>query len=89
MPYVDVLADNESEAATFAKSEGWDATDVKEIACKASTLPKAQGNRSRGPRRGLHPGHGSIVAKDGAVLGEFPVIPLAPENLVDTNGAGD
>ena len=31
----------------------------------------------------------TIVAKDGEILGEFPVIPLAPEKLVDTNGAGD
>ena len=31
----------------------------------------------------------TIVAKDGKILGEFPVIPLAPEKLVDTNGAGD
>ena len=89
MPYVDVLFGNESEAATFAKSEGWDTTDVKEIACKASTLPKAEGAK---PGRlvvftqGMDP---TIVAKDGAVLGEFPVIPLAPEKLVDTNGAGD
>ena len=89
MPYVDVLFGNESEAATFAKSEGWDTTDVKEIACKASELPKAEGAK---PGRlvvftqGMDP---TIVAKDGKVLGEFPVIPLAPEKLVDTNGAGD
>lgn len=89
MPYVDVLFGNESEAATFAKTEGWETTDVKEIACKASMLPKAEG-ASAGRlvvfTQGMDP---TIVAKDGAILGEFPVIPLAAEKLVDTNGAGD
>jgi adenosine kinase len=89
MPYVDVLFGNESEAATFATTEGWETTDVKEIACKASMLPKAEG-ASAGRlvvfTQGMDP---TIVAKDGAILGEFPVIPLAAEKLVDTNGAGD
>lgn len=38
MPYVDFLFGNETEAATFAKSEEWDTTDVSEIALKANTL---------------------------------------------------
>lgn len=38
MPYVDFLFGNETEAATFAKSEEWDTTDVSEIALKANSL---------------------------------------------------
>jgi adenosine kinase len=36
MPYVDFLFGNENEAAEFAKSEGWQTTDIAEIALKVS-----------------------------------------------------
>ena len=75
MPYVGVLADSESEAAAFA-SPRVGLTDVEN---------RVQGVHAARPRaptrstRGLHPGHDLIVAKDGAVLGEFPAIPLSIE----------
>merc|ERR1719199_2391779 len=47
MPYVDVLFGNESEAVTFAETEGWETRDVAEIAMKISKLPKASGHRAR------------------------------------------
>jgi sugar/nucleoside kinase (ribokinase family) len=34
MPYVDFLFGNETEAQTFAESEGWETKDIKEIASK-------------------------------------------------------
>ena len=34
MPYVDYLFGNETEAQTFAESEGWETKDIKEIASK-------------------------------------------------------
>ena len=36
LPYVDFLFGNETEAATFAETEGWDTKDVSEIALKVS-----------------------------------------------------
>merc|ERR1712118_312830 len=46
MPYVDFLFGNETEAVTFAESEGWETRDVEEISKKASQLPK-EGDRPR------------------------------------------
>jgi len=34
LPYVDILFGNETEAATFAETEGWETRDVQEIALK-------------------------------------------------------
>ena len=87
LPYVDVLFGNESEAVTFAESEGWTTKDVAEIAMKISKMPKASGHRARLVvfTQGMDD---TIVAKEGKIY-RFPVIPLAKEDLVDTNGAGD
>merc|ERR1712012_781699 len=40
MPNVDVLFGNETEAATFAETEGWEEKDVASIAKKLAALPK-------------------------------------------------
>lgn len=37
LPYVDILFGNETEAATFAETEGWETRNVKEIAQKVRT----------------------------------------------------
>ena len=85
MPFIDILFGNESEAQTFAETEGWDkALTVAEIACKISAM-------ENGPKKvvitqGADP---TIVAEGGKVLLEHPVKPLTKEELVDTNGAGD
>lgn len=87
MPLVDILFGNESEAVTFAETEGWATKDVAEIAMRISKMPKQSGHRARTVvfTQGVLP---TIVAKEGKVY-EYPVIPLAAEKLVDTNGAGD
>jgi adenosine kinase len=86
MPKVDFLFGNETEAAVFAKSEGWETTDVKEIALKIAALPK-EGSK---PRHVVitNGADATVVAVNGEVT-EYPVITLAKEQLVDTNGAGD
>ncbi len=60
--------------------------DVAEIAKKLAALP----SHSNRPRmvvitQGADP---TIVVYEGVVK-TFPVIPIKPENIVDTNGAGD
>ena len=87
LPYVNILFGNESEAVTFAESQSWDTKDIKEIALKISAMPVAEGKPSRTVviTQGCDP---TVVARDGAVE-EYAVIPLAKEDLVDTNGAGD
>jgi len=88
MPYIDILFGNETEAATFAKTEGWETTDVAEIAVKISQLPRAEGS-SKGRvvvfTQGTEP---TIVVCDGKVT-KFDVTPLPKEKIVDTNAAGD
>ncbi len=37
LPYVDFLFGNETEAAAFAESEGWDAKDLDQVALKVSS----------------------------------------------------
>lgn len=36
LPYVDYLFGNETEAATFAETEGWETKDISEIALKVT-----------------------------------------------------
>ncbi|KAJ9515376.1 hypothetical protein QJQ45_016371 [Haematococcus lacustris] len=87
MPYIDFLFANEVEAAAFAESEGWDAQDLEQVALKVSRLPKANGCRPRTVvfTQGAQP---SIVAVGGRTT-LYPVPKIAPDLIVDTNGAGD
>ena len=87
MPYIDILFGNETEAATFAETEGWDTKDVAEIAMRISKLPKQNGARVRTVvfTQGTDP---TIVAVEGKIM-QFNVTKLPKEAIVDTNAAGD
>lgn len=86
-PYIDILFGNEAEAETFGNEQGFDTKDIKQIAIKAASMPKKNDARPRMVifTQGAEP---TIVAFNGKVQ-EYPVITLRPEELVDTNGAGD
>merc|ERR1712076_246270 len=43
LPMVDFLFCNETEAATFAETEGWETTDLSFIATRLSLVPMAKG----------------------------------------------
>lgn len=87
-PHTDYLFGNETEAVKFAEANGGPKSDLKEIAKWASLLPKANTKRSRYVifTQGLDP---VLVAKDGQIVSESPVVKLSADKLVDTNGAGD
>merc|ERR1712188_134258 len=86
LPMVDFLFCNETEAATFAETEGWETTDVKFIATRLSLIPLAKGGkRTVVITQGSDP---TIVAINGHIT-EHPILALPKEKLVDTNGAGD
>lgn len=86
MPYVDFLFGNETEALTWAETEGWYATDIEFIATRLSLIPSVKERK-----RTVVITQGSddtIVCINGMVL-KYPILKLPKEKLVDTNGAGD
>eukprot|EP01010_Urceolus_cornutus_P005533 NODE_973_length_1197_cov_607.103659_g738_i0.p1 GENE.NODE_973_length_1197_cov_607.103659_g738_i0~~NODE_973_length_1197_cov_607.103659_g738_i0.p1 ORF type:complete len:354 (-),score=77.74 NODE_973_length_1197_cov_607.103659_g738_i0:66-1127(-) len=91
LPFVDVYFGNESEAATLSEVLNWGTTDLKEIALRLAQLPK----KSSRPRtvvitQGSEPTY--LVVADAERIWfstECGVIPCNPEDLLDTNGAGD
>lgn len=97
MPYVDFLFGNETEARTWAETEGWESDDIKFIATRLSLIPMAK-SRKRNAEGKPVPSYRTVVITQGseptivAVNGhvsEHPIIVLPKEKLVDTNGAGD
>merc|ERR1712083_194872 len=86
MPLVDFLFCNETEALTYAETEGWETTDIAFIATRISLIPSSKGiHRTVVVTQGKDP---TIVAVHGHVT-EYPILALLKEKLVDTNGAGD
>jgi adenosine kinase len=88
LEYVDFLFGNEEEALAYAESNKMNETDVEEIAKRLSLLPKVPKNRPRTViiTQGSQP---AIVSINGAIHATYPAIPMAPSEIVDTNGAGD
>lgn len=86
LPYVDFLFGNETEARTWAETEGWETEDVEFIATRLSLYPSLK-NRKRTVviTQGCDD---TVVCINGHVT-KYPVITLPKEKLVDTNGAGD
>merc|ERR1711959_18987 len=86
IPYVDFLFGNETEARTWAETEGWDTQDVAFIATRLSLIPSAKGkNRYVVITQGAD---STLVAHNGHVT-EYPILKLDKSKIVDTNGAGD
>merc|ERR1712048_770267 len=86
IPYTDFLFCNETEAQTWAETEGWDSNDIAFIATRLSLIPSLKTRkRTVVITQGKDP---TIVAINGHVT-EYPILALPKEKLVDTNGAGD
>lgn len=86
IPNVDFLFGNETEAVEFAKVQGWTTTAIPEIAEKLSALPS---NKPRGRTVIITQGSDATVVAWRGKHTSYPIIKLAKEQLVDTNGAGD
>ncbi|XP_033756472.1 adenosine kinase-like isoform X2 [Pecten maximus] len=87
MPFVDILFGNETEAETFAKEHNFGTEDRKEIAKKIAAMPKDNASKPRVVI--ITQAEDPIIVAKGGEVTEYPVIPIKPENIVDTNGAGD
>ena len=86
LPYVQVVVGNEAEAEAFSQSHDFKTTNVEEIALKVSNMPK----KFDKPRiviftQGIND---TVVCVDGKIT-RYPIIKLAQDKIVDTNGAGD
>lgn len=87
-PFMDFIFGNEMEALTFTKHcLQSDETDMKEIAMKIAQYPKKNEDKPRIVviTQGFHP---VLLVHEGK-LREFPVEKLEPDQITDTNGAGD
>ncbi|XP_072347747.1 adenosine kinase-like isoform X7 [Scyliorhinus torazame] len=76
-----------AEAATFAREQGFETEDIKEIAKKTRGLPKVNEKRQRIVvfTQGKED---TIVATVDNVIA-YPVLDIKQDEIVDTNGAGD
>lgn len=87
LPYVDILFGNENEGEALSQAMDFGTKDLTEIARKLANLPKENKKRDRvviitqGPDPVLLCENGKVTAS--------PIIPIAPEEILDTNGAGD
>jgi len=86
MPYVDFLFGNETEALTWAETEGWESTDLEFIATRLSLIP---GAKDRKRTVVITNGADDTIVCVGGKCTKYPIIKLPKEKLVDTNGAGD
>lgn len=86
LEYADYLFCNETEAAAYGKKHGL-GDDLKEVALKIASSPKKNSQRERTVVF-TQGSSGTIVASKGKAV-VYDVVPLAKDELVDTNGAGD
>ena len=87
MPYIDILFGNESENEALAQALDMGTKDLKEIARKVAALPKANGARGRVVI--ITQGPDPVLLCENGIVTESPIIPISPEEILDTNGAGD
>jgi len=86
IPFADYLFGNETEATTWAETEGWETKDVSFIATRLSLIPSAKGVHRRVViTQGAEQ---TIVAYRGNIT-TYPIVRLPAGKIVDTNGAGD
>merc|ERR1719456_368836 len=86
LPYVDFLFGNETEFQTWADVEGWETKDLQFVATRLSLVPSVKSRkRTVVITQGTEP---TIVCING-ICTKYPIVALAKEKVVDTNGAGD
>ncbi|KAI9805130.1 MAG: hypothetical protein M1825_000964 [Sarcosagium campestre] len=97
-PYWDYVIGNETEALSYAESHGLSTKNIQAIAEHLALLPKKNKSRPRTviitqgtdptvvATAGYADGSGDITLEE---IKEYLVHPIASEQIVDTNGAGD
>jgi len=86
LPYADIIFCNEDEAANLGTKLGW-GTDLPTIAAKLADFAKVNQQRKR--TIVFTQGARQTIVFDNGKQSTFKPIPCKPEEIVDTNGAGD
>uniref|UniRef100_A0A8C9CNP4 Adenosine kinase n=1 Tax=Phocoena sinus TaxID=42100 RepID=A0A8C9CNP4_PHOSS len=76
-----------AEAATFAREQGFETEDIKEIARKTQALPKVNSERQRIVI--FTQGRDDTILATESEVTAFAVLDQDQKEIVDTNGAGD
>uniref|UniRef100_A0A4X1SQ14 Adenosine kinase n=2 Tax=Sus scrofa TaxID=9823 RepID=A0A4X1SQ14_PIG len=76
-----------AEAATFAREQGFETEDIKEIAKKTQALPKVNSKRQRIVI--FTQGRDDTILATESEVTAFAVLDQDQKEIVDTNGAGD
>uniref|UniRef100_A0A8C0D8S5 Adenosine kinase n=1 Tax=Balaenoptera musculus TaxID=9771 RepID=A0A8C0D8S5_BALMU len=76
-----------AEAATFAREQGFETEDIKEIAKKTQALPKVNSERQRIVV--FTQGRDDTILATESEVTAFAVLDQDQKEIVDTNGAGD
>lgn len=86
--FADILLGNESEAAAYAARAGWgEDLSSEDIAQRLHDLPRA--DASRGHVVIITQGAGATIVVTAEGMQSFAVPPVAADEIVDLNGAGD
>lgn len=91
LPYTDYVLGNEQEATAWAETQGLSTKSIPEIAQQIAKTTKINKKRERTViiTQGTEPTICAVSKGDGKVdLSEYPVHPIAKEQINDTNGAG-
>ncbi|XP_069317211.1 adenosine kinase isoform X4 [Eulemur rufifrons] len=76
-----------AEAATFAREQGFETKDIKEIAKKTQALPKVNSKRQRIVV--FTQGRDDTIMATDTEVTAFAVLDQDQKEIIDTNGAGD
>lgn len=87
MPFVDVIVGNESEAEAFAEANKLEDKTPQGVCKYLANMPKKNVDRPRVAI--ITQGPLATIVCIGDKATEYPVTPIAKEEIVDANGAGD
>jgi adenosine kinase len=88
LPYCDYLFGNSEEAIAFAEANNLEFSNITDIGVYLAMYSKVYPNRGRTVVLTQSAQPTLVITADGMVQ-MYPVIPIKPEEIMDTNGAGD
>ncbi|XP_063693551.1 adenosine kinase-like isoform X2 [Bolinopsis microptera] len=87
LPYCDIIVGNSDEAATLAKNFEFNTTELHDMIRMLADMPKVNEKRKRIVL--ITQQEDPVLVYSEGKTTEYPVLPISPEDIVDTNGAGD